>query len=357
MTQRSMISRDRNPAPAAKEGRPAALNIGFILAPNFTMLPFAAFIDAIRLAADEGDRSRQIGCRWTVMGENQSSITASCGVSIAPWEPYRDPREFDYVVVVGGLLGKRDDPTPKAAEYLHSVAAAGRVLIGLGTGTFILARAGVMDGYRCCVSWYHLSDFRNEFPHLTAVADQVYLVDRDRITCAGGIGVVDLAARLIGQHCGRSAALKSLRMILADAPRSSASPQPDPLVDRAISDVRVRQAILRIEQNLGNPPSVETLAGAVRVSARQLERAFHAATGKSVMAFSRDLRLKYAQWLLAHSEWTIAAIAQECGFSDSSHFSRVFRQHVGMSPSSIRVHRGDSRFWPGVDGTNGDSVP
>ena len=93
MTEHSMISRDRTLAPAAKQGAAAALNIGFILVPNFTMLPFAAFIDAIRLAADEGDRSRQIACRWTVMGESQGSITASCGVSIATWEPYRDPRE------------------------------------------------------------------------------------------------------------------------------------------------------------------------------------------------------------------------------------------------------------------------
>src|SRR5262252_2494869 len=150
-----------------------ALDIGFVLAPNFTMLPFAAFIDAIRLAADEGDRSRQIACRWTVMGEGAQPITASCGVAITPWEPYRDPADFDYVVVVGGLLGKRegkgnsehDRDAAKVTDYLRAAAASKCVLVGLGTGTFILARAGVMDGYRSCVSWYHLNDFRTEFPH------------------------------------------------------------------------------------------------------------------------------------------------------------------------------------------------
>lgn len=339
-----MPPRDRRSAADETGARAPALDIGFILAPNFTMLPFAAFIDAIRLAADEGDRSRQIACRWTVMGERAQPITASCGVAITPWEPFRDPGDFDYVVVVGGLLGRRegsgsgrhDRGAVQTAEYLRTAAAKKRVLIGLGTGTFILARAGVMNGYRSCVSWYHLNDFRAEFPDLTAVADRLYLVDRERITCAGGVGVVDLAARLIEQHCGRSAALKSLRMILADAPRLSASPQPDAVIDRPIADARVRQAILVIEQNLGNPPSVDALASAVGVSARQLERAFNVETGMSVMAFSRDLRLKYAQWLLGHSEWTIAAIAQECGFADSSHFGRLFRRHIGVSPSSAR---------------------
>jgi transcriptional regulator GlxA family with amidase domain len=273
-------------------------------------------------------------------------------VAITPWEPFRDPGDFDYVVV-GGLLRRRDGkgngsgaqyrPASAVADYLRSAAAKKRVLIGLGTGTFILARAGVMDGYRSCVSWYHLNDFRAEFPKLTAVADRLYLVDRERITCAGGVGVVDLAARLIEQHCGRSAALKSLRMILADAPRLSASPQPDPVIDRPIGDARVRQAILAIEQNLGNPLSLAALASEVGVSARQLARSFNLETGMSVMAFSRDLRLKYAQWLLGHSEWTIAAIAQECGFADSSHFGRLFRRHIGLSPSSVRRVAASSR--------------
>ena len=314
----------------------AHLNIGFILVPNFTLLPFAAFMDAIRLAADEGDRSRQIACRWTVMGERQRPVRASCGVAISPWEPFRDPADFDYVVVVGGLLGRTDDPTPAVAAYLRSVAAKGGVLIGLGTGTFILARAGVMNGHRCCLSWYHVADFRTEFPDITAVADQLYVADRKRITCAGGMGVIDLAGRLIEQHCGRSTAVKSLRMILADAPKLSANPQPAPSFDRSIIDPRVKRVILLIEQNLADPPSVPSLAEAVRVSVRQLERSFHAETGKSVMAFSRHLRLRQAQWLLAHSERTVTEIAQECGFSDSSHLGRLFRQHLGVPPSSIR---------------------
>src|SRR5262245_18584753 len=114
------------------DARTPALDIGFVLAPNFTMLPFAAFIDAIRLAADEGDRSRQIACRWTVMGEGAQPSTASCGVAITPWEPYRDAADFDYVVVVGGLLGKRegkhngehDRDAAKVADYLRAAAAS-----------------------------------------------------------------------------------------------------------------------------------------------------------------------------------------------------------------------------------------
>ena len=135
-------------------------------------------------------------------GRSQGAITASCGVSDRAWEPYRDPREFDSAswwsaACWASATIPRRRPPSTSARSLPRVAC----WIGLGTGTFILARAGVMDGYRCCVSWYHLNDFRNEFPNLTAVADQVLSRRPRSHHVRGGIGVVDLAARLIGQHC------------------------------------------------------------------------------------------------------------------------------------------------------------
>jgi transcriptional regulator GlxA family with amidase domain len=82
----------------------AHLAVGFVLMPSFTLLPFSAFIDALRLAADEGDKSRQVNCQWTVMGPDLAPVSSSAGVTVKPWETYRDPSDFDYIVVVGGLL-------------------------------------------------------------------------------------------------------------------------------------------------------------------------------------------------------------------------------------------------------------
>src|SRR5690242_877628 len=90
--------------PARDAGSAKRLSVAFMLRPQFTLLPFAAFIDALRLAADEGDRSRPIRCEWTVVARTLEPITASCGVQIAPTQVYGDPRRFDLIVVVGGLL-------------------------------------------------------------------------------------------------------------------------------------------------------------------------------------------------------------------------------------------------------------
>jgi len=62
------------PESASQTPNSANLAVGFVLMPSFTLLPFSAFIDALRLAADEGDQSRQINCQWTVMGPTLDPI-------------------------------------------------------------------------------------------------------------------------------------------------------------------------------------------------------------------------------------------------------------------------------------------
>src|SRR3546814_2250752 len=79
---------------------------------------------------------------------------------------------------------------------------------------FILARAGLLDGYQICVSWFHIGEFKDEFPSLRAESSRMFVIDRDRLTCAGGTSVVHMASHLIEKHCGRAQALKSLRIMI-----------------------------------------------------------------------------------------------------------------------------------------------
>src|SRR4051812_36214993 len=82
----------------------AQLSVGIVLAKNFTLSSFALFTDLLRLAADEGDRSQQVKVSWTVMSSGREPIRASCGVKVEPTSPLLDPKQFDYVVIVGGIL-------------------------------------------------------------------------------------------------------------------------------------------------------------------------------------------------------------------------------------------------------------
>ena len=163
------------------------LSIGFILAHRFTLCAFGNFVDVLRLAADEGDRSRPILCDWTVLSDTMNPVVSSCGVPVQPTERLSDPTKFNYIVVVGGLIDEISNLSPEYTRYLQRAAALKVPLVGVCTGAFILQRAKLMDGYRCCVSWFHHADFLEQFDGIMPVSDQIFIVDRDRLTCSGGI--------------------------------------------------------------------------------------------------------------------------------------------------------------------------
>jgi transcriptional regulator GlxA family with amidase domain len=316
-----------------------ALNVAFVVLPEFTLLAFTGFVEALRHAADEGDDSRPIHCRWTVVGPTLSPVRASCGVEITPWERFGDPSVYDYIIVVGGLLRAHPRIDPAIYTYLRAASEHGVPLIGLCTGTFVLARAGLLKGRRCCVHWFHLQHFEHEFPELTVVANELFVTDRGRITCAGGAGAVDVAVHLIERHCGRARALKSLRQMVVETARDHDAPQPRAGLTGVpdVADPLVRRAVQLMEQRLGEPLSILSLSRQLRVSVRQLERAFRACLGSSPATFCRRLRLDHGRWLVTATRRSMTEIALECGFADASHFGRCFRRTFGQSPAQARI--------------------
>lgn len=312
------------------------LRIGFVLAPRFTLAAFANFIDAVRLAADEGDRSRQIHCEWAVLGESGGTIESSCGLHVQPWDTLADPGRFDYIVVVGGLLHGGTRVSQRVNAFLQAAADAQVSLAGLCTGPFILARAGLLDGYQVCVSWFHIADFKEEFPALQAESSRMFVIDRDRLTCAGGTSVVHLASHLIERHCGRSHAIKSLRILIEEAALPAGAWQPEEVVTRPAQDSLVKRAMLNIEQDVGRRTPLPKLAGSLGISVRQLQRRFESDIGIGVREYRSSLQLSRAKWLVEHTDRSMTEVALDCGFSDSAHFSRTFKKHFDILPS---LHR------------------
>ena len=112
-------------APRTTGGRGSqavSLSAGIVLADNFTLAPFALFIDHLRLAADESDRSRPIRCTWQVMSARVDPVRASCGVPVGRTSGLLDPATLDYVVVVGGLLHVGQQVDAATLDYLKQAA-------------------------------------------------------------------------------------------------------------------------------------------------------------------------------------------------------------------------------------------
>ncbi|GAA0310497.1 GlxA family transcriptional regulator [Rhodovulum strictum] len=326
------MARPLSPAPPFRP----RLRVGFVLARRFTLSAFANFVDVLRLAADEGDRSRPIHCSWKVLSASMDPVRSSCGIAVGPDEPLGDPARFDYIVVIGGLIDEIARLDPDYTAFLRRAAEARIPLVGVCTGAFVLHRAGLMQGYRCCVSWFHHDDFLEQFDGLMPVSDRIFVVDRDRLTCSGGASSAHLAAFLVERHIGRAAAQKSLRIMIIAEDMAGDDPQPGLPLDLKTRDPLVRKALLHIQQNMDAPPNVAAVADRLGVSRRKLERHFHEALGLSPNAAFLRVRLAQVRLLLDRSDRSVTQIAAATGFCDASHLIRAFRQAEGMTPAAWR---------------------
>jgi len=331
-------------APEAGPGRSGPeLNVGILLWPRFPLLSLGGLCDALRHAADRSDQSRPLRCIWTTIGAQNTSVESSCGISIPIQSDYPDVGQFDYLVVIGGLLPHLEQVNQRHWDYLQEAAQAGVALVGICTGSFVLARAGLMEDRVACVHSFHYDDYRTMFPGLRVVTHSDYLIDGDRVTCAGGISVIELAARLINLHCGPDRASKVIhQMTVSRRAGSSFVERRRALGYLSVGDAAVRHAALLMEENLEAPLNIAVIANMIGTSVRQLERAFVAEMKMSPNEFYRHVRLRYARWMLLNTSRKVTEIAYECGFADSAHFIRVFREIYGVTPGKLRGTRGQA---------------
>ncbi len=315
------------------------LSIGILLAPEFSALPLAGFLDTIRHAADENDRSRQIYCAWKILSHNLEPIRCSAGVALLPdTEIDFDNIPFDYIAIHGGRLEGLSGIPVAYLMYLRRAALAGIPLIGLDSGSFILAQAGLLNNHSACVHWRHRADFLRWYPQCRAVTGQLFMIDGARITCPGGTAAIDLAVELITRHCGETRALKGMADLLVDEPRG-AHHEVRSYVQGHDSDTdpRVQRAVAAMRTRLGHPVPISNLANECGTSERQLHRLFHQHYGLAPASYWRKMRIQHAAWRLIHSHHSLEQIADECGFSDAPHLSTSFHRAFGKTPRQYRI--------------------
>jgi transcriptional regulator GlxA family with amidase domain len=337
-----LLTRETRPMYGRAPIKPAAaqpsLRVGFLLAPDFTLVALAGFLDILRIAADEGDRSRQIHCSWAIMAPHSQPVRSSCGLEVLPTSNLIPPTSFDYVVMVGGLLESHARIPAAIMSYLREAATGGISLIGTCTGSFILARCGLMRGRRCCVHHHHVEQFQTEFPESEVDSASLFTVDGDRITCPGGGSAIDMALYLVERHCGRTRATKVLCELILEEMRRQNHPQSRISMDGLpfIRDSAVKRALLVMQKNVGVGNSISAMCSDIGVDVKTLERKFQASLGVSPRAFYRQMRIERARHLIERTQLPLSEIALQCGFSDASHLARTCREILGLRPTELR---------------------
>ena len=305
----------------------------FLLVPDFPMLAFASAIEPLRIA---NWLSGKWLYEWLVVTSDGKPVQASNGLLLTPHGSIRKVALPELLLVFAGVGGCffRDERT---FAWLRGLARRGVALGAIDTGSWLLARAGVLSGHRCTVHWEDISAFRDAFPDLD-VTDNLFEVDGRRMTCSGGTATMDLVLRLVAEDHGREFAGSIAEEFMQEQVREGSRYQRMDLSKRTgISDPRLLSAIVAMEQHIEEPISLAEVSEACGSSVRNLARLFNVHLRRSPSTYYREIRLNAARQLLLHGSQSVLDVALSTGFVSASHFSRCYQATFGRSPRDERM--------------------
>jgi AraC family transcriptional regulator, glycine betaine-responsive activator len=323
----------RGAAEIALPDRRGQRHFGFLTLPSYSMIAFVNAIEVLRVANYvEG----YAWYRWTVYTIDGSTAVPSNGVAASAVRPFDGQAELPDVLIVCGGLDIKQAVNASLVAVLRNAASRGVVLGGLCSGVFPLLATGLMEGYRCAAHWEDVASLAVEFPGVQ-VTDEIFVLDRDRITCASGTAPVDMMLNLVADQVGLACAAQVSRYLCVDRIRAPNERQISPVSAR-LGDVRSElvELVELMEANVEEPLSGQDLARLIGLSDRHIQRMFREQLGRSPAEYYLTLRLKRARELLLNSATEIRAISSKCGFKSACSFSKAYRREFGHTPSVER---------------------
>lgn len=225
---------------------------------------------------------------------------------------------------------------PSLLRRLPTALRASKAIGAVSHGSIVLARAGLLDGYRCTTHWDRLKELQEIRPNVRSTRE-VFCIDRSRWTSSGGTAAMDMMLALVRAQHGQALALNVANNFIHSRMRQPGELQPMEVRWRyGVKDRRLARAIGFMEQSIESPLPLSQVAELAGLSTRQLQRLFLAELQKPPERFFIEVRLRAAIDLLEHTDDSIGDIAQQCGFGNPSHFARTFLSAFGMRPGDMR---------------------
>lgn len=311
----------------------ATKSIGLLLLDNFTLMSLASAVEPLRMANQLSGKEL---FRWFTLSSDGAAVRASDGLQITPDMGFAQAPGLDVVLVCGGV-GIQHSVKREHIAWLQAQARHGRCIGGVCTGSWALAKSGLLDGYDCSVHWECLAAMQEAFPRV-AMTTRLFSIDRNRYTSSGGTAPMDMMLHLIARDHGRELAAAISEMFIYERMRNEQDHQRVPLKHMlGTNQPKLQEIVALMEANLEEPIDLDELATYVDVSRRQLERLFQKYLHCSPSRYYLKLRLIRARQLLKQTSMSIIEVASVCGFVSTPHFSKCYREFFGIPPRDERA--------------------
>ncbi len=251
----------------------------------------------------------------------------------------RSDERFETIVVVGGVGVRAAVGDDELIADLRAVAARTPRVTSVCSGAFLLADAGLLDGYEATTHWASCDLLATRHPDVTVLPDRIYVRDRDRHTSAGVTAGIDLFLALVEDDHGSDLAHEVAGWLVVFVQRPGGQSQfSAQLRTRPAATPSVAELQRWLPDHLDEDTGVEALARRVGMSPRNFARVFRRETGTTPAAYVEELRVETARRLLEDTTLTVATVAERVGMHHAETLHRAFVRRVGTTPDRYRQH-------------------
>jgi len=306
--------------------------IGFFITPNFSPLGFFGAIEVLR-AANRLTGAPYYG--WQVISLDGRAVISANGVAVNADISMTEAENLDMMFVCSGFYPEKycDD---KILGWIRKLKQHGTHIGAICTGTYFLARAGVIGDRKCTIHGDNYASLLEEFPNLGLV-NSVFYIDRNLYTCAGGTSAIDLFITVVSATLGEKLAASIAHQLQQDRVRDAQEIQSkSKRMNYRLKSPKLGEAIDIMYNNIENPLSMPEIVAELEITQRQLQRIFKQHVGRSPKEIYVELRIDHSRLLLLQTTLSIIEIAIASGFSSHGHFSKRYSARFGCSPSAER---------------------
>ncbi|PVZ72147.1 GlxA family transcriptional regulator [Pelagibaculum spongiae] len=278
----------------------------------------------------------------TVAGTNDTNnkpVIASGGIKLLPDCHYSQVEQADLIIVPA--MWRNPQPILQLYSeliiWLKQMHLQGSMLGAAGTGSYLLAGTGLLDGKPSTTHWYYFDRFQKLFPTTDVKRDHL-ITHADGIFCTGSVNsIADLTINLIEQWFGEATAARVRQQFSPEIRRSTF----DSVFETEFSSSHRDELVIASQQllkaSLNQPIDLSQIAKEQQVSQRTLNRRFQQALGMTPLEYLTRLRLEQACELLRETNLGVAEVAEQSGFSGASYLAKIFRKHFQITPGEYRT--------------------
>jgi transcriptional regulator GlxA family with amidase domain len=287
--------------------------------------------------------------RFLLTAPDSQTVRLSSGLTLKPDALFSELPALDLLLLPA--IWRNPVPTINAAapwlERLRDLGASDTRICSVGTASCLLAEAGLLRGRPATTHWNYFDHFARRYPAVQLQTRHL-ITQSGNIYCVGSVNsIADLMVHIVEDWFGSRIARAvenqfspEIRQTFRDAAYQNEA-------QSSHHDEIVLEGQLWLQSNLGESISIAALARHLGMSGRTLNRRFHTAIGLSPMEYLQSLRITEAKELLRQSNLSVSEIAWRVGLNDTSYFSKLFREQVGMAPLRYRGAVRGKLFTPG----------